>query len=123
MNTVIALIKTFCVIFGKRFTKSQKEQIYSGFIKCNLTFKQVKFYARLEFSGSKMRAIKLALFKGISEEKLKAFDLVELSSYIVYLVVHGYERGLSKDEISTYAKSDIDEFEAFKIFCDLKQKK
>lgn len=82
----------------------------------NLTYEQIKVYARPEFDWQQMRVICLGFISGFNDKQIDMYARPEFKWRQMYVMYYGYSDGLTDEQVSQYAKPELDEDEMMDIY-------
>lgn len=119
MNRFKAWLCTWSIPEFKYLDSDQRFEVYDGFIKYNLSLKQVKVYALERVNYETMRVIKKALAKGISCRDMEICRDMDISDWRLARVVEGLLSGIDGEDILKYLDPNISDSEAFRIFSEV----
>lgn len=85
----------------------------------NLTYEQIKMYARPEFDYTQMRQIRFGLESGLTNEEIEIYARPEFSAGQMMEMYYGYRDGLTVEHVSKYANPKLSEHEMCSLRMDI----
>lgn len=103
------------------FNADQMEAIFYG-LADGLTAEQVDFYAKPEYDWYIMTQTRYALTRGVPMDFLRRYIDKDFMDFQFRLIIDSYIRGLSEEQIATFAKPEIKFNEMQKMATELIKK-
>ena len=110
--------KEISVYAKPEFWPDQMDFLKSVFKEKNLTIDQVKLFANPRYGTALMEKLCSALEDGLTIEEVKEakkFDMLKFDIYQIDMILFGYLKGLTTEQVKVYANPKFDPYQMGKI--------